>query len=83
MQLSVLAYTLGNLWRRLVLPTRIDTWSLTSGELVEDIDRLVDPTPLFAGVREHFPHRAPEAETAVGNGQSGIDRELAVPNIHA
>jgi len=26
----VLAYNLGNLWRRLVLPTRIDTWSLTS-----------------------------------------------------
>jgi hypothetical protein len=23
-------YNLGNLWRRLVLPTRIDTWSLTS-----------------------------------------------------
>jgi hypothetical protein len=26
LQLSVLAYNLGNLWRRLVLPTRIDTW---------------------------------------------------------
>jgi hypothetical protein len=30
LQLSVLAYNLGNLWRRLVLPKRIDTWSLTS-----------------------------------------------------
>jgi hypothetical protein len=30
LQLSVLAYNLGNLWRRLVLPTRIDTWSVTS-----------------------------------------------------
>ena len=29
LQLSVLAYNLGNLWRRLV-PKRIDTWSLTS-----------------------------------------------------
>jgi hypothetical protein len=29
LQLSGLAYNLGNLWR-LVLPTRIDTWSLTS-----------------------------------------------------
>jgi Transposase DDE domain group 1 len=29
LQLSVLAYNLGNLWRRLVLPARIDTWSLT------------------------------------------------------
>ena len=30
LQLSVLAYNLGNLWRRLVLPKRIDRWSLTS-----------------------------------------------------
>jgi hypothetical protein len=30
LQLSVLAYNLGNLWRRLVLQTRVDTWSLTS-----------------------------------------------------
>ena len=28
--MRVLAYNLGNLWRRLVLPKRIDTWSLTS-----------------------------------------------------
>lgn len=28
--LSVMAYNLGNLWRRLVLPKRIDKWSLTS-----------------------------------------------------
>jgi hypothetical protein len=28
--LSVIAYNLGNLWRRLALPRRIDTWSLTS-----------------------------------------------------
>jgi hypothetical protein len=28
--LSVVAYNLGNLWRRLVLPKRIDAWSLTS-----------------------------------------------------
>ena len=28
--LSVLAYNLGNLWRRLVLPRRIEKWSLTS-----------------------------------------------------
>ena len=25
-----IAYNLGNLWRRLALPTGIDTWSLTS-----------------------------------------------------
>jgi hypothetical protein len=28
--LSVIAYNLGNLWLRLGLPKRIDTWSLTS-----------------------------------------------------
>jgi hypothetical protein len=41
--LSVLAYDLGNLWRRLVLPTRIDTWSLTSLQprLVKTGGRLV------------------------------------------
>ena len=30
LQLSLLAYNLGNLWRRHVLPKRIDAWSLTS-----------------------------------------------------
>ncbi len=30
LQLSVLAYNLGNLWRRLVLPKKINHWSLTS-----------------------------------------------------
>jgi len=43
LQLSVLAYNLGNLWRRLVLPKRIDTWSLTSLQqrLVKTGGRLV------------------------------------------
>jgi len=27
---SVIAYNLGNPWRRLAVPKRIDTWSLTS-----------------------------------------------------
>ncbi len=31
--LSIIAYNLGNLWRRLVLPRRIDNWSVTSFEL--------------------------------------------------
>jgi Transposase DDE domain group 1 len=30
LQLSLLAYNLGNLWRRLVLPKKIENWSLTS-----------------------------------------------------
>jgi hypothetical protein len=43
LQLSVLAYNLGNLCRRLVLPARIDTWSLTSLQqrLVKTGGRLV------------------------------------------
>jgi hypothetical protein len=41
--LSVIAYNLGNLWRRLVRPRRIDGWSLTSLQhrLVKTGGRLV------------------------------------------
>ncbi len=41
--LSVIAYNLGNLWRRLVLPKSIDNWSLTSLQqrLVKTGGRLV------------------------------------------
>jgi hypothetical protein len=43
MALRMLAYNLGNLWRRLVLPKRIDHWSLTSLQqrLVKTDGRLV------------------------------------------
>jgi len=41
--LSVVAYNLGNLWRRLALPNRIRNWSLTSLQqrLVKTGGRLV------------------------------------------
>ena len=41
--LSLIAYNLGNLWRRLVLPKKIDHWSLTSLQqrLVKTGGRLV------------------------------------------
>ena len=41
--LSVVAYNLENLWRRLVLPKRIDNWSLTSLQqrLVKTGSRLI------------------------------------------
>jgi hypothetical protein len=41
--LSLLAYNMGNLWRRLVLPKRVDNWSLTSLQqrLVKTGGRLV------------------------------------------
>ncbi len=40
---GVMAYNLGNLWRRLVLPKKIDHWSLTSlkQRLVKTGGRLV------------------------------------------
>jgi hypothetical protein len=40
---TVIAYNLGDLWQRLVLPSRIDTWSLTSLQqrLVKTSGRLV------------------------------------------
>ena len=43
LRLSILAYNLGNLWRRLVLPKGIGTWSLTSlhQRLVKTAGRLV------------------------------------------
>ena len=43
LQLSVLAYNLGNLWRRLVMPKKIDHWPLTSLQqrLVKTGGRLV------------------------------------------
>ncbi len=41
--LTIIAYNLGNLWRRLVLPQRIGNWSLTSlrQRLVKTEGRLV------------------------------------------
>ncbi len=46
LQLSVLAYNLGNLWRRLGLPHRIKSWSLTSLQhrLMKTGSRLVKHT---------------------------------------
>ena len=38
-QLSVLAYNLGNLWRRLGLPHRIKSWSLTKSAAPANEDR--------------------------------------------
>jgi len=47
--LSVIAYNLGNLWRRLVLPNRIGHWSLTSLQqrLVKTGGRLIKHARYF------------------------------------
>ena len=49
--LSVIAYNLGNLWRRLVLPRSIAQWSLTSLQqrLVKTGGRLVKHMPDTTG----------------------------------
>ena len=53
--LSLIAYNLGNLWRRLVMPRRIDKWSLTSLQqrltrrLFASIVRRIELLPLPAG----------------------------------
>jgi len=39
LRLSVIAYSLGNLWRRLVLPLGVGSWSLTSLQQRLVIDR--------------------------------------------
>ncbi len=51
LQLSVLAYNLGNLWRRLGLPQRIKSWSLTSLQhrLMKTGGRLVKHARYYPG----------------------------------
>jgi hypothetical protein len=45
--LSLIDYNLGNLWRRFVLPKRIDGWSLTSlkHRLAKTGSRLISTPP--------------------------------------
>src|SRR5207247_3437095 len=61
LQLSVLAYNLGNLWRRLVLPRRIDNWSLTSLQqrLVKTGGRLVKHSVLLPSAGREPPDPTP------------------------
>ena len=49
LSLSVTAYDLGNLWRRLVLPKKIEKWSLTSLQqrLVRTGGRVVKPARYY------------------------------------
>jgi hypothetical protein len=55
--LSVIAYNLGNLWRRLALPSRIDNWSLTSLQ-----QRLVKTGGRLVSHRGIFPRRLDEVD---------------------
>ncbi len=51
--LTIIAYSLGNLWRRLVVPQRIGNWSLTSLQqrLVKTGGRLIKPELVFWPIR--------------------------------
>jgi Transposase DDE domain group 1 len=79
--LSLLAYNLGNLWRRLALPKKIENWSLTSLQqrLVKTGGRLVKHAVLLAApggrasepaaVRSHAgPDRAAPGTDGIDNG---------------
>jgi hypothetical protein len=46
-------------------------------QLVQNIDRLVDPTALVPGGREHLLQRFPEAERTVTDRQLGCDGQAA------
>ena len=60
LQLSVLACNLGNLWRRLMLRKKIDTWSLTSlqQQLVKTCGRLITGGPERCSAKEIRRNRA-------------------------
>jgi hypothetical protein len=74
--LSLLACNLGNLWRRLALPRRIENWSLTSLQqrLVKTGGRLAKQcTVLLAAPRGGTP------EPAALRADAGPDRHTAGP----
>jgi hypothetical protein len=70
LQLSVLAYNLGNLWRRLVLPARIEAWSLTSLQqrIVKTGGRLVKHARLLVDVRRE----SSDAEAVRGDAPADL-----------
>jgi hypothetical protein len=82
LQLSVLAYNLGNLWRRMVLPKRIDHWSLTS---LQQRLVLLDHKLLTSPWRRHscLPRRdssrpsSPHVHPCVGTSADAADSESA------
>ena len=73
--LSVIAYNLGNLWRRLALPSRVATWSLTrlQQRLVKTGGRLIQHA------RYYWLHAGGEpSDAAVVRRHAGEDRDAAV-----
>jgi hypothetical protein len=85
LQLSLLAYNLGNLWRQLVLPKRIDTWSLTSLQqrLVKTGRATDQPRPLLLAPAGREPpnaaavweHAGKDRGTSISNRIDGASTE--------
>jgi hypothetical protein len=77
LQLSVLAYNLGNQWRQLVLPRRIDHWSLTNVQQ-RPVKRgglgQTCPVPLAAAGRESSDTTLVRGDVAADLGSAGPDR---------
>jgi hypothetical protein len=71
----VIAYNLGNLWRRLALPRRIETWSLTSLQqrLVKNGGRLTQHARYY-----WFAAGRGESDAAVVRRHAAEDRGAAV-----
>jgi Transposase DDE domain group 1 len=73
--LSVIAYNLGNLWRRLGLPKRIDTWSLTKSATTVDEDerpaREARPALLAAAGGRPFGADSVRSDPAAADGAVG------------
>jgi hypothetical protein len=81
-QLSLLAYNLGNLWRRLVLPKRIGAWSFSSLQqrLVKTGGRLIKHAPLFLGAAGgESPHAAVVWEHARQDRGAAITSRIDEP----
>jgi hypothetical protein len=74
--LSLIAYNLGNLWRRLILPKRIDGWYLTSLQhrLVKTGGRLIQARPLLLAVAGGEPPDAAAvwSDGAADRGAAGV-----------
>ena len=70
LQVSVLAHSLGNLWRRLVLPKRIESWSWTSMQSPRQDERALAETRAVADGESSDPAPVP-GDVAADLGAAG------------
>ena len=70
LRVSVLAYSLGNLWRRLVLPKRIESWSWTSMQSPRQDERALAENRAVAGGESSDPAPAGDVQRIWARGLS-------------